>query len=117
MAEITRFIINKASNELQVELYNDESIQLSFEYLRVFSPAQNPKELVSHKKSVALVLIESVGKHGYRLTFDDDHNAIFGADDFISLASNFENNWKSYLEKINQSAHSREAMINFTEVK
>jgi len=117
MSEIACFTIKQASKEFEVKMKDESSLSFSIEYLRVFSPANNPKELVSHKKDVAISKIESVGKHGYRLIFDDGHNGIFNLNNFVSLNRQHDLNWKSYLDKINHSPHSREPMINFTEVK
>ena len=90
MSKIKRFVINKATGNLSIfmddaladvsdnQQADINAIDLSFEYLRVFSPSNDkgqptgttPK--VYHKKQVQLVKIESVGTHGYRFIFDDE---------------------------------------------
>lgn len=116
---ITEFSIDKKAKSLRVDLFSGQSLNLSFEYLRVFSPAEaqakNP-QLVAHKKLVMLAIIESVGKHGYRFIFDDGHHAIYPVDYLLDLAESYEARWNEYLQQIEQSPLSREPSINFKEV-
>ncbi|MBL4821985.1 MAG: DUF971 domain-containing protein [Colwellia sp.] len=115
---ITGFIINNAERALTVNTVKSKVYQLSFEYLRVFSPTADGQKraLVSHKKSVKLTTVENVGKHGYRLTFDDQHFAIYSADYLELLIKEYEQRWQHYLSELKASGHSREAMINITQL-
>ena len=124
---IERFIINNQSNTLNLlpkqakhQLKSKtESYSLPFEYLRISSPLNKPKNsqtIVSHKKQVQLIAIESVAKHGYRLIFDDHHSAIYSADYLLTLAVEQEARWSDYLDKLKESSHSREAMIEIKQV-
>lgn len=117
---IKKFVLNKTQKSVSVTLSSGQVLDLTYEYLRVFSPveAQAKKpQLVAHKKQVVLAIIESVGKHGYRFVFDDGHHAIFPADYLLQLADEYEARWQGYIQQIEQSPLSREASINFTEVK
>jgi DUF971 family protein len=115
---ITGFIINNMEKNLTLNIVKSKVAQLSFEYLRVFSPTTGNKQqaLVSHKKSVILTAIENVGKHGYRLTFDDQHSAIYSSDYLELLIKEHDQRWQHYLGELKASGHSREAMINFTQL-
>jgi len=115
---ITGFTINNAENNLTIKFVNSKVAQLSFEYLRVFSPVTGNKQqaLVSHKKSITLTAIENVGKHGYRLVFDDQHSAIYSADYLELLIKEYEQRWQHYLSELKASGHSRDAMINITQL-
>lgn len=115
---ITGFIINNAENSLTINTVKGKAAQLSFEYLRVFTPITGNKQqaLVSHKKSIKLATIENVGKHGYRLVFDDQHSAIYTPEHLEQLIKEHEQRWQHYLSELKASGHSREAMINITQL-
>ena len=115
---IIGFIINNAEKNLTIKFIKSKVAQLSFEYLRVFSPTTSNKQqaLVSHKKSITLTAIENVGKHGYRIAFDDQHSAIYSSDYLDLLIKEHDQRWQHYLSELKASGHSREAMINITQV-
>lgn len=115
---ITGFIINNTEKNLTLTIVKSKVPQLSFEYLRVFTPSTGNKQpsLITHKKSITLIRIENVGKHGYRLTFDDQHSAIYSSDYIELLTKEYEQRWQHYLGELKASGHSREAMINFTQL-
>ncbi|KGJ91118.1 gamma-butyrobetaine hydroxylase-like domain-containing protein [Colwellia psychrerythraea] len=124
--KIISFIIDNKQNNLTIEFSdskNMESAQLSFEYLRISSPVNSAKNLksgqaqvTSHKKEVVLVNIESVAKHGYRLIFNDGHNAIYAEAYIHTLVHEHEVRWQHYLTELKVSGHSREAMINIKQL-
>ena len=120
---IKKFTLNKEKNTLIIEFINKKTkittLDFSFEFLRVFSPTpakgkQTP--LVCHKKQVKLVAIEPVGKHGYRFVFDDDHSEIYDNEYLQRISKQQEQLWSQYLDAIKQSGHSREAMIDITQL-
>lgn len=115
---INGFIINNTEKNLTINAVNSEVAQLSFEYLRVFTPTTGNKQqaLVSHKKSITLTTIENVGKHGYRLTFDDQHSAIYSLEYLELLIKEHDHRWQHYLSELKASGHSREATINITQL-
>jgi DUF971 family protein len=115
---INGFIINNTEKTLTINFVNSKVAQLSFEYLRVFTPTAGNKQqaLVSHKKAVMLTTIENVGLHGYRLVFDDQHSAIYSSDYFEQLITEHDQRWQHYLSELKTSGHSREAMINITQL-
>lgn len=116
---IERFILKQAEKKLSIYLVKDQLIELTFEYLRVFSPQSVNKKtptIEAHKKNVQLMAIEMVGKHGYRLIFDDEHSAIYSAQYLTLLASEYTERWQHYLTQLKASGHSREAMINITQL-
>lgn len=119
---IHSFIINYVNSYVQVSLSDvDNAYNLPFEYLRVFSPQQpkaapNQMSLVTHKKLVKVVAIESVGKYGARISFDDQHQAIYSHDYLLQLSTQQDANWQEYLAALQESGHSREAMIDIKQV-
>ncbi len=119
MSAVSRFIIKPEQALLEVIFDQYSSFSLSFEYLRVFSPDEknhSGDKIVSHKKSVQLRKIESVGKHGYRFLFDDQHSAIYTGNYLAKIFHEHDMRWQHYLTEISKSVHNREASINFKEV-
>jgi len=125
MLHIDRFILNNKKAELglscaQNKIDTSETISLPYEFIRVMSPqgskAKQGKALISHKKNVKLQSIESVAKHGYRLIFDDQHNAIYSESYLQELCQRHKELWQQYLEQLKDSGHSREATIDITQL-
>ena len=112
---------NKA-NELMLLFSDNFQQSLSYEFLRVYSPLEQtsvkgkPKPPVSHKKMVKLIAIESVGKHGFRFIFDDQHVAIYGQQLLQEYAHNKSRLWQQYSDALKLSGHSREAMIDIKQL-
>lgn len=120
--QISQFTLNNSGNELAISFSDSFSQSLSYEFLRVYSPSEqtskqgNAKPPVSHKKMVKLLAIEPVAKHGFRLVFDDQHSAIYSANLLQEYAHNKSRLWQEYLDALNVTGHSREAMIDFKQV-
>ena len=124
--KITSFIIDNKPSNLLIEFSVSENIattHLSFEYLRISTPASPAKKMkngqaviISHKKQVVLSSIEGVAKHGYRLIFDDGHTAIYSEDYIQTLTLEYEVRWQGYLNALQASGHSREAMIDIKQL-
>lgn len=123
--KVSQFIFDNSQQQLTLVLSGADGLvrkQLSFEYLRISSPEKSPTKpntpqaIISHKKDVLLINIESVGKHGYRLIFNDSHSAIYGEDYLEIIAVNYDDRWQQYLSALKTSGHSREAMIDIKQV-
>ncbi|MBL4942617.1 MAG: DUF971 domain-containing protein [Colwellia sp.] len=117
---IKKFIINHSEKSLIINVVKSKATTLTFEYLRVFTPSINnaskPAPLVTHKKLVRLNAIENIGKHGYRFIFDDQHSAIYSTEYIALLIKEHDQRWQHYLTELQTSGHSREAMINITQL-
>lgn len=117
---IKQFTINTNKKSITINFIHGDTACLDFEYLRVFSPnqqkSQKQQTLVTNKKLVLLLSIENVGKHGFRFIFDDQHSAIYTTDYLTLLISEYEQRWQQYLTELKASGHSREAMINITQL-
>ncbi|TPH17737.1 gamma-butyrobetaine hydroxylase-like domain-containing protein [Litorilituus lipolyticus] len=123
--KVLRFTLNKQQSTLTTLFIEDDnselSITLPYEYIRVFSPNQpkakgNEIALITHKKQVNIIRIESVAKHGSRFIFDDGDSTIYGHDFLLDIAKNHDLYWQEYLNKLKESGHSREAMIDFKQL-
>lgn len=116
--KITRFTLNKHEKNLTIDFVEGKVASFTFEYLRVFSPQKTSKNqsLITHKKLITLISIENVGKHGYRFIFDDQHSAIYSVEYLTTLFKEYQQRWQHYLTELKASGHSREAMINITQL-
>lgn len=129
MLKIKAFTFDNQQNQLQVSLASkDDKLTdtwtFSFEFLRVIpfpvQPNQAGKEqaqkVPAHKKAVKLISIESVGKHGHRFVFDDEHHTIYSLDQLSLLHQQADILWQQYLDALSASGHSREAMIDIVQL-
>jgi len=117
---ITQFSLDYTQKSLTIHFSHSEAVQLSFESLRVLSPAisavKKQKSVIAHKKLVVLTAIESVGKHGFRFIFDDEHSAIYSEEYLVLLSQEFQQRWQGYLAELKASGQTREAMIQLTQL-
>ncbi len=118
MGSITQFKLNKADRLLNIEFEVLPTLSFSMEFLRVIDPSNaaltpNKKatQVVSNKKQVLLTTVESIGKHGYRLVFDDGFQTLIDESAFLLLNQHKETLWQTYLEAIKESGFTREATI------
>lgn len=117
--KIDRFTLNQSQKTLTIAFNQEQTFTLSFEYLRVFSPHTKKKKsdtIEAHKIQVRLIAIEAVGKHGYRLIFDDNHSEIYSVNYLYEIAVGHEARWQDYLAQLKLSGHSREATINIKQL-
>ncbi|WDD98401.1 gamma-butyrobetaine hydroxylase-like domain-containing protein [Thalassomonas actiniarum] len=137
--KITRFTLAADTATLTLDFIEqkdqEQQYQLSFEYLRVFSPVKsapakgkqaqgaNPSQvsgweipLIAHKKQVLLKKIEAAGKHGYRFIFDDQHQAIYSEAYLLGLCRQQQVLWPEYLNAMKNNKLTREANISITQL-
>ncbi len=124
--KITRLVMDNEQRSLGVDFSTSDecdNAQLSYEYLRISSPASANKKqkngdklLESHKRNVAIIKIECVAKHGFRFTFDDGHNDIYSETYIVTLIQEYQIRWQRYLTELKASGHSREVMIDIKQL-
>lgn len=98
---------------------DNESFQLSFELLRVYSPSAEVRghgignEVLQHgKKEVVLLNIEPAGNYALKLIFDDGHDSgLYDWKYLRHLCENKETLWQSYLERLSQAGLARESNV------
>ncbi len=89
--------------------------ELSFEFLRVFSPSA---EVVGHgkgqeviqqgKREVMVDKIEPIGNYAIKITFSDGHDTGIYSWNYLSeLCSNSDKLWKEYLDALSSINGSR----------
>lgn len=114
----TEIAVRRRSRTLAVSFDDGAQFEMSFEYLRVFSPSAEvsghgagQETLQVGKRDVVLQKIEPVGGYAVRLVFSDGHNTgIYSWDVLHELGSNHENNWQNYLARLQDAGASRETV-------
>lgn len=116
--QITKFILNASRDQLTVEFSDKFRDLLPVELLRVYSPATNKKQgnIEAHKRQVKLILIEPLGKYGFRLHFDDQHQAVYATELIRHLLDNKESLLQKYLSDIKAAGINREATIDIKQL-
>ncbi|MFW5970020.1 MAG: gamma-butyrobetaine hydroxylase-like domain-containing protein [Halofilum sp. (in: g-proteobacteria)] len=113
----TDITLHKQSRELEVAFEDGYQKRLPCEYLRVFSPSAEvqghgpgQEVLVFGKEHVNIERIDPVGNYAVRLVFDDGHDTgIYTWETLYTLAAQFEENWQSYLARLEEAGVQRQA--------
>jgi DUF971 family protein len=95
------------SRLLEVRFDDGSHFELSFEYLRVFSPSAEVKGhgggegvLQTGKQDVGITGVEPVGNYALRLLFDDGHNTgLYTWGLLHELGRDHHANWARYLQR------------------
>jgi DUF971 family protein len=96
--------------------YGDGQHELSFEFLRVYSPSaevrgHGPGQEVLQvgKRAVDITELEPVGMYAVRPTFSDGHDTgLFSWDYLHKLCSEKETLWSEYLARLERAGASRD---------
>jgi DUF971 family protein len=108
--------LRRGSRVLELTYPGEAPYELSWEYLRVYSPSaevrgHHPAEAVlqTGKKNVALVEVKPVGHYALQLVFDDGHDTGLYTWAYLrQLAAEREARWQAYLEDLEQAGASRD---------
>ena len=114
----TEIRLRRASRILEVSFDDGAHFQMSFEYLRVFSPSAEVKGhgggegiLQTGKESVGIASIEPIGNYAVRLVFDDGHNTgLYSWSLLYELGRDRDANWARYLERCTAAGHARQGL-------
>src|SRR6202171_1821028 len=107
MPQPTDIKLRTASRLLEVRFDDGSHFELTFEYLRVFSPSAEVKGhgggegvLQIGKQNVGITGVEPVGNYALRLLFDDGHNTgLYTWTLLHELGRDRDLNWARYLER------------------
>jgi DUF971 family protein len=111
--------VRKQSRCLELT-YNEangtKEYQLSFEFLRVYSPSAEVRGhgignevLQFGKKEVVLLNIEPAGNYALKLIFDDGHDSgLYDWKYLYHLCTKQDELWQNYLTRLEQAGQSRE---------
>ncbi|WP_445947164.1 gamma-butyrobetaine hydroxylase-like domain-containing protein [Shewanella sp.] len=112
--------LKRQSRVLQVNFDDNQSLDISCELLRVYSPSAEVQQhgspvLVTHKKNVNIKAIEAVGNYAVKLVFDDGHDTgIYSWEVLYRLGSQQTQLWQDYLARLKAEHGSREGLIPIT---
>ena len=103
-------------SRLLVVSFEDVEFRFSFEYLRVHSPSAEvaghgpgQETLQTGKENVVITAVEPVGRYAVRLVFDDGHDSgLYSWDSLYQLGQNMDDNWRSYLDRLEAAGYARE---------
>lgn len=117
---LTDIRLHKSSRTLELGFDDGSTYQLSWEYLRVFSPSAEVRGhglgqeiLQTGKKNVQITDIKPVGNYAIQLIFDDDHKTgIYSWKYLHELCVNEENYWQDYLDRLEKAGRSRDPDIS-----
>ncbi|HKO86991.1 MAG TPA: DUF971 domain-containing protein [Burkholderiales bacterium] len=100
--------LHTASRKMELVYADGRCFQLSFEFLRVYSPSAEvqghgpgQEKLELGKENVNIVALEPVGTYGVQPRFSDGHDTgIYSWQYLYELGLNHDRLWAEYLEKV-----------------
>ena len=111
----TDVIYHRASRILELVYPDQTSIQLSSEFLRVYSPSAEVRghtpdqaTLQYGKKNVNIIQIIHQGSYAIRISFDDKHDTgVYTWHYLWELAENKTTYWQEYMQALEIAGKSR----------
>lgn len=111
----TEIRLRRKSRLLVVAYADGSRYELPCEYLRVFSPSAEVRGhgpgqeiLLIGKESVGVAAVEPVGHYAVRLRFDDGHDSGLYTWEYLrELSENRDENWQSYLARLEEVGYQR----------
>jgi DUF971 family protein len=113
----TEIKLHQKSRVLEVSFSDGSRFELSYEFLRVYSPSaevrgHGPGQEVLQvgKKDVDILSLEPVGSYAVQPHFSDGHSTgIYSWDYLYDLGTNRQSLWQTYLKRLEAAAARREA--------
>ena len=114
----TEITLHGTSKVLDVAFSDGQRFELSFEFLRVFSPSaevrgHGPGQEVLQigKRDVDLVAIDPIGHYAIKPTFSDGHDSgIYSWAYLYELGTHRDALWREYLNRLELAGASREPL-------
>lgn len=113
------------SRLLEITFSDDVCYQLTYEFLRVYSPSADvsghghgQEVLQTGKKAVSVSEVIPVGSYAVQINFDDGHDTgIYTWENLYRLGENHAVLWRDYLDRLaaagaSRESHPREKMPN-----
>ena len=108
----TEIKLHQKSKILEIVFEDGKNFKLPCEYLRTHAKSaeiETSNIPVSGKADVNIDNIEAQGSYALRLFFSDGYNSgIFSWDSLYELGSDYEKNWRHYLQRLAQHNLKRE---------
>lgn len=97
-------------------VFDEETFELPYEFLRVFSPSAEvqghtpeEKKLQVGKRDVTIVDVQPVGEYALKITFSDGHDSgLYSWDWLYEIGVRKEQLWEDYLNELLQAGASRD---------
>lgn len=107
--------LHQKSKTLEL-IYGDDHYHLPAEYLRVYSPSaevrghgKGQEVLQTNKELVNISRIEPSGNYALKIVFDDDHDSgLYTWDYLYDLATQYDQNWQNYLQRLEKAGYQRQ---------
>ena len=111
----TEIKLHQKSRVLEL-VFDDQRFELSFEFLRVFSPSaevrghgEGQETLQVGKRDVTILGIEPVGNYAIKPVFSDGHDSgLYSWDVLYTLCTRRDELWQAYLDKLAAAGGSRD---------
>lgn len=111
--------LHQASKKLEIAFNDGTRFELSFEFLRVYSPSAEVRghgpgqeTLQTGKKGVMINAAEPVGQYGINFFFSDGHDTgIYSWEYLHDLGTNHDALWADYLRRMDEAKASRDPGI------
>jgi len=108
--------LRKKSRVLAIAFDDGNEFELSFEYLRVYSPSAEVRghgpgqeTLQTGKESVDITALDPVGHYALRIVFDDGHDTgLYSWTYLYELGSEKELRWQAYLDRLTEAGYPRQ---------
>ena len=107
--------LHQHSRKLELAYEDGQRFQISFEFLRVFTPSAEARghgpgqeTLQIGKRDVDILRIEPVGNYAIRPVFSDGHDSgLYSWDVLHGLCVHRDELWQAYLQKLEEQGASR----------
>lgn len=112
----TEIKLHQKSRILEVSFEGGERFELSYEFLRVFTPSAEARGhgpgqevLQVGKRDVGIDRVEAVGNYAIRPVFSDGHDSgLYSWDLLYNLGLNRDQLWQAYLDRLAKEHASRD---------
>lgn len=112
----TEIKLHQKSRLLELSFESGERFELSYEFLRVFTPSAEARGhgpgqevLQIGKRDVGIERVEAVGNYAIRPVFSDGHDSgLYSWDLLYNLGKNRDQLWQTYLDRLDREHASRD---------
>jgi DUF971 family protein len=113
----TEIKLHQKSRLLELSFEGGERFELTYEFLRVFTPSAEARGhgpgqevLQVGKREVDIARVEAIGNYAIRPVFSDGHESgLYSWDLLYNLGRNRDQLWQAYLDRLAQQGASRDA--------
>lgn len=112
----TEIKLHQKSRILELAFETGEHFELSYEFLRVFSPSAEARghgpgqeTLQVGKRDVAIERVDPVGNYAIKPVFSDGHDSgLYSWDMLYNLGLHHDELWQAYLDRLKAEGASRD---------